>query len=101
MLKNKYHLPHNAIRVDEFNFMLKSLNLNNDYYLYDDLRWMFLCAEVKADCFKIFHRATHKNLLNHPDAFVRDCYQRLINEPIEQNAKKLFSVQYSQAKRNM
>lgn len=99
VLENRYHLPHNSIRVDEFNFMLKALDLNKDYYLYDDLRWIFLCEEVKADCFKIFHRTTHKNLLNHQDVFVKDCYQRLIKEPNEQNAKRLFNVQYSGAKK--
>lgn len=98
MLNSKYHLPHNSIRVDEFKFMLDILNLEKEYYLYDDLRWLYLCEEIKADNFKIFHPEPHKNLLNHADQNVRNAYLNLINNPNEENTKKLLSLQYSSSK---
>ena len=37
-----YHLPHNAVVVEEFEFMLSLLDKNKEFYIYEDLKALFL-----------------------------------------------------------
>ncbi len=98
MLTDKYHLPHNAIRIDEFNFMLNSVDLNKDYYFYRDLRMLFLKKQIESNTLKIYHRKYNSNLLNHKDSNVRMIYQSCIDNPNDENLEKLLSCQYTEAK---
>ena len=79
VLESKYHLPHNAIRVDEFEYMLSIIDLNKEYYLYYDLKMLILQCQIRDDKLKIFHPAYHNNLLNHPNKLIRMIYQNCID----------------------
>lgn len=98
MFVNKYHLPHNSVRVDEFDFLLRVIDKTKEFYLYNDLRVLFLCEEIKCDQFRIFHKKPDKNLRNHKDLRIRKIYFDLIANPTYDNAKKLLSVQYTDRK---
>ena len=74
-LSNPYHLPHNSIRVDEFDFMLKSIDLSRSYYSYNELRLLFLQKEIESNVFAIYHSAYHNNLENNCGVAVKRLYQ--------------------------
>ena len=76
MLVDKYHLPHNSIRIDEFNHMLFSINIEKDFYYYDELRLMFLKTQIKENKLSIFHPTYDKNLINHSNDEIRKIYQK-------------------------
>ncbi len=92
---NKYHLPHNSIRLDEFHHMLRSIDLKKDYYTYEELRLLLLQTQIKDDKFKIFHSTIHKNLLSHQNEDVRKLYLTAVNIPSRQNLLNLLECQYT------
>lgn len=64
-----YHLPHNAVLVDEFNFMVSKLDSSRKHYKAKDLQRLFLIEQVRADKFRIFHQKPYRNFTeqNPPD----------------------------------
>ena len=77
-----YHLPHNSIRIDEFDFMLNSIDCKKEFYTYEELRLHFLKKEIQENVFHQFHPGPHKNLLKHKNEQIRELYKqaRLCNE---------------------
>ena len=98
VLTQKYHLPHNAIRIDEFNFMLECIDLNKEFYSYKELRLLFLKEQIKQDVLKIFHKKYDSNLKEHLNLQIREIYTRCINNPTDENLNDLLNCQYSKAK---
>ncbi len=98
MFVNKYHLPHNSIRIDEFNFMLSVIDKSKSYYLYKDLKILFFYEEVLNKKFEKFHNQPHLNLLNHSDKSVREAYKDLISDPTFIKAANLLECQYTSRK---
>ncbi len=76
ILTDSYHLPHNAIRVDELNFMLHAIDTSKSFYTYDELRLLFLSTEIQADVFRDFHAKVHSNLCSHQNPKLRTLYQQ-------------------------
>lgn len=98
ILSEKYHLPHNSIRIDEFNHMLESIDLSKKYYIYEELRLLFLHKQIKDDKLKIFHPAYHNNLKNHRFKTIRDIYNKCILNPNNVNLNELLNCQYTPRK---
>ena len=80
-LRLPYHLPHNSIRVDEFEFMLKSIDCSKLYYTYEELRLHFLKKEMQEDVFRFYHSIPHNNLLNHSNKAIRKLYKQANENP--------------------
>lgn len=74
-----YHLPHNSVRVDEFDFLVSKLDISKKHYKAKDLQKLFLLEQVKNDKFKIFHQKPYKNFTQEvpPD---RDSLKRKFDE---------------------
>ncbi len=83
MLKNKYHLPHNSVRIDEFNHMLKCIDLSKEFYLYEDLRLLFLKSQIADGSLRIFHKQYDTNLSNHDNSSIRRLYNTCKINPSE------------------
>ncbi|GAH50134.1 unnamed protein product [marine sediment metagenome] len=64
-----YHLPHNAIRVDEFNFLIQCLDTNRGAYTAKELQKLFFIEEVVNNKFAIFHPIPAKNFSDLPKLF--------------------------------
>lgn len=79
LLESPYHLPHNAIRIDEFEFMLKCIDSTKPFYSYPDLRTLFFVEEVKNDVFSTFHPTPHNKLVNHSSAKIRTLYSKAVS----------------------
>ena len=75
-----FHLPHNAILPDEVIFILSLIDINNDYYLYDDLKAMMFEEEIKQDKFKIFHPGMYDRIMNND--LLRDMYYKIYNNQL-------------------
>jgi len=56
-----YHLPHNSVVVDEFDFMVSKLNVSQKHYKAHELQKLFLIEQIKEDKFKVFHKTPYKN----------------------------------------
>lgn len=56
-----YHLPHNAVRVDEFNFLISKLDPAKKHYKANELQKIFLTEQVRADQFRVFHPKPYRN----------------------------------------
>lgn len=56
-----YHLPHNAVRVDEFNFLVSKLDPTKKHYKAIELQKLFLTEQVRTDQFKVFHPKPYRN----------------------------------------
>lgn len=97
-LQEKYHLPHNAIVIDEFNFMLSNIDLNKEFYLYEDLRLLFLQEQIKQNKLKVFHSAYDKNLKWHNNKQIVAIYKKCISDPSNDNLKLLLNCQYTPKK---
>lgn len=95
---NKFHLPHNAVRVDEFYHMLNSIDISEEYYIYEDIRILFLKTQIKDDKFKVFHSKIHENLINHKNKGIQQLYQECIINPSNDNLTKLLDCQYTDKK---
>lgn len=98
MFISKYHLPHNSIRIDEFNFMLSVIDKSKNYYLYKDLKILFFYEEVLQQKFEKFHSQPHFNLLNHSDKTISEAYKDLIHNPSIIKAANLLECQYTSKK---
>lgn len=98
MLTERYHLPHNSVRIDEFKHMLACIDLTKEYYKYDELRLHFLRSQINDQTLKIFHPAYHKNLLNHKSASIRSLYEKACQNPSTENLKRLLDCQYTDKK---
>ena len=61
MFSSKYHLPHNAVRIDEFNHMLNSIDLNKELYTYKELRLLFLQKHIASNKLSDFHNKYDQN----------------------------------------
>lgn len=97
-LVDKYHLPHNSIRIDEFNHMLKSIDLSKEYYQYHELRLIFLKKQIEDDVLKVFHPRYDLNLKYHSNPKVIKIYNLCIENPTNDNLEKLLNVQYTPKK---
>lgn len=97
-LVQKYHLPHNAIVIDEFNFMLNCINLNKEYYTYFELRKLFLKEQIKQQKLHIFHSTYHNNLRSHSDMSIRQIYLNCCQNPSDENLDLLLNCQYTSKK---
>lgn len=71
-----YHLPHNAIRVDEFNFLIQCLDTSRGAYTAKELQKLFFIEEVVNNKFAIFHPIPAKNFSDLPSD-VRDLTNKL------------------------
>lgn len=98
MLEERYHLPHNSVRIDEFKHMLGCIDLSKEYYFYDELRLHFLKSQIKDNTLQVFHPAYHKNLLNHKSGYIRHLYEKACQNPSDENLKKLLACQYTDKK---
>lgn len=56
-----YHLPHNAVVVDEFNFLVSKLDPAQKHYKAKDLQRLFLIEQVRANKFRTFHSKPSRN----------------------------------------
>jgi hypothetical protein len=97
-LVQKFHLPHNSIRIDEFYHMLKSIDTSKEFYLYTDLRLLFLQTQIKEDKLRAFHPAYHRNLINHSNNEISDTYKQAVTDPSEVNLINLLNCQYTPRK---
>lgn len=80
-----YHLPHNAVLVKEFNFLVSKLNPAKKHYKSKELQRLFLIEQVRANKFKDFHPKPYKNFTeqNPPDKEkLRTKFFELENTPI-------------------
>ncbi|RTX67293.1 hypothetical protein CD119_006465, partial [Staphylococcus saprophyticus] len=59
-----YHLPHNAVVVEEFEFMLSLLDVSKEYYIYEDLKALFFEEMVKNGLFEKFHGRMYERIKN-------------------------------------
>lgn len=59
-----YHLPHNAVVVEEFEFMLSLLDVSKEYYIYEDLKTLFFEEMVKNGLFEKFHGRMYERIKN-------------------------------------
>lgn len=59
-----FHLPHNAVKPEEVEFIISLIDENKEYYLYDELKAMMFEEEVKQGCFEIFHKGMYKKFMN-------------------------------------
>lgn len=98
MLEERYHLPHNSVRVDEFNHMLGCIDLSKEYYYYEDLRAHILKSQLEDNSLVVFHPAYHKNLSNHKSLYIRNLYSKACENPNPENIKKLLACQYTDKK---
>ena len=98
MFSSKYHLPHNAVRIDEFNHMLNSIDLNKEFYTYKELRLLFLQRQIESNTLVVFHKRYDLNLRTHKDSIVRDVYEDAIMCPNEENINRLLEVKYTPRK---
>ena len=84
--KNRfYHLPHNSVVVEEFNFMVSKLDVSKKYYKAHELQKLFLIEQIKDDKFKIFHKKPFRNFTEDtpPDIeSLRNKFETLENEVI-------------------
>lgn len=95
---DKYHLPHNSIRVDEFNFMLSCIDLNKEFYYYEDLRLLFLKKQISENKLFEYHPSYDDNLENHSKREIRQLYSRCKNDPSDDNLIELLNCQYTDKK---
>ncbi len=80
-----YHLPHNSVRVDEFNFLVSKIDPAKKHYKAAELQRLFLTEQVKDNKFKIFHRKPYRNFteINPPDKeSLKQKFDALENTPI-------------------
>lgn len=56
-----YHLPHNSVRVDEFDFFVSKIDISKKHYRAKELQKIFLIEQVKNGKFKIFHQKPYRN----------------------------------------
>lgn len=80
-----YHLPHNSVRVDEFNFLVSKLNPAKKHYKAAELQRLFLTEQVRDDKFKVFHRKPYRNFtdINPPDKeSLKQKFYDLENTPV-------------------
>jgi hypothetical protein len=80
-----YHLPHNAVLVAEFNFLVSKLNPETKHYKTKDLQRLFLVEQVRANKFKDFHPKPYRNFTEQdpPDKDkLRSKFFELENAPI-------------------
>lgn len=84
--KNRfYHLPHNSVIVDEFNFMVSKLDISKKYYKTSELQKLFLIKQIQENKFEIFHKTPYKNFTEStpPDIEkLRKKFENLENEVI-------------------
>lgn len=59
-----FHLPHNAVLPEEVEFIIDCVNIENDYYLYDDLKAIIFEKQVQENVFKKFHKQPYRNIQN-------------------------------------
>lgn len=59
-----YHLPHNAVVVEEFEFMLSLLDLKRESYIYEELKALFFEEMVKKELFEKFHARMHERIMD-------------------------------------
>ncbi len=98
-LQHSYHLPHNSIRIDEFEFMLNSIDTNRVYYTYDELRLHFLEKEIQANVFEVFHAIVHNNLCNNTSEELKLLYQKATKKDHDAFSKMLeHNVVYTERK---
>lgn len=98
MFSSKYHLPHNAVRIDEFNHMLNSIDLNKEFYTYKELRLLFLQKQIASNKLSDFHNKYDQNLREHRSYIIRGIYNDAIICPSEENLNRLLEVQYTPRK---
>ena len=98
MLSQRYHLPHNSVRIDEFNHMLDSIDLNKEYYFYDELRLEFLKSQITDGSIARFHPAYHKNLSGHSNPYIKTLYEDATKNPTNEKLNELLNCQYTSKK---
>lgn len=59
-----FHLPHNAVLPEEVEFIIDCVNIENDYYLYDDLKAIIFEKQVQENVFEKFHKQPYQNIQN-------------------------------------
>jgi len=59
-----FHLPHNAVLPEEVEFIIDCIDLEKDYYLYDDLKAIIFERQVQENVFEKFHRQPYRNIQN-------------------------------------
>lgn len=98
MFSEKYHLPHNSIRIDEFNHMLSCIDTEKEYYTYEDLRLLFLQKQIKEKKLEIFHPKYDENLKKHRKKSIRIIYESCKENPNIKNINELYDVAYTDRK---
>lgn len=72
-----FHLPHNAILPEEVKFILNLVDINKDYYLYEELKAMMFEEEIKQGVFEKFHPGMYKNFMN--DNRLKSYYDKILS----------------------
>lgn len=86
-----FHLPHNAIIPAEFFFILSILDVNQDYYMYEDLKAIILVEEIVQKKFQIFHPTMYRNIQkNH---ILNDIYSKI--EQRQANYDDIKNIKYT------
>lgn len=97
-----FHLPHNAILPEESLFMLKLIDVNKEYYLYDDLKSIFFEEQVKSNKFKMFHKNIYNKIMNATEKNPNLFKIKLVYKDIERGEKEykdIEKLQYTKTKK--
>ena len=59
-----FHLPHNAVLPEEVEFIINCVDIENDFYLYDDLKAIIFEKQVQENVFEKFHSKPYQKMQN-------------------------------------
>ena len=80
-----YHLPHNSVLVEEFDFLVSSIDPAKRHYSAKELQHLFFMRQVKVGKFKEFHPKPYRNFTEQdpPDKEkLRSRFSKLDDAPI-------------------
>lgn len=70
-----FHLPHNAVLPEEVKFIIDCIDLEKDYYLYDDLKAIIFEKQVQANVFEKFHKQPYRNIQS--NKILKEVYDKI------------------------
>lgn len=83
-----FHLPHNAILPEEVEFIINCIDIDKDYYLYDDLKAIIFEKQVQENVFEKFHRQPYQNIQN--NKVLKNIYEKIkLGEKTYEDIKRL------------
>jgi hypothetical protein len=89
-----FHLPHNAVKPEEVQFIIEQLDINKDYYIYSDLRALVFEKEVQMNRFQNWHSSMYKRIhKSHKLSLIYDSIKRG-----QKSFSELSELQYTEKK---